>query len=40
MARGDLEPASWATQPIHGRWPLASGDHTVTVTYELSQPGV
>jgi len=36
----DLDLAIWATQPINGGKPLAPGDHEVTLTYELSQPGV
>lgn len=36
----DIDLAGWATQPINGGKPLASGDHAVTVTYELSHPGV
>jgi hypothetical protein len=36
----DLDLAIWATQTINGGKPLASGDHEVTLTYELAQPGV
>ena len=36
----DIDLASWATQPINGGQPLASGEHAVTVIYELTQPGV
>jgi hypothetical protein len=36
----DIDLASWATQPINGGQPLASGEHAVTVIYELSQSGV
>jgi hypothetical protein len=36
----DLDLAAWATQPINGGQPLATGDGELTMTYELSQPGV
>jgi hypothetical protein len=36
----DLDLAAWATQPINGGQPLAPGDGELTMTYELSQPGV
>ena len=36
----DLDLAIWATQPVNGGTPLSSGDHEVTVSYELSRSGV
>ena len=36
----DLDLAAWAMQPINDGRALASGDHAVSVTYELKQPGM
>jgi hypothetical protein len=36
----DLDLAIWATQPINGGRALAAGEHSVTMSYELGQPGM
>lgn len=39
-ASDELDLAAWALAPINGAEPLAAGEHALTATYRVEQPGV